>query len=249
MSSLWSRPTTSAPRAGQPERDQPGAGGDVEDALAGAGVDRVDERAAPARILAEAEHGAHPVVGARQARRTARARGACVGRLRSRSPRLVLSSRRSGAWPAARPGGCGAGRCRACGRRGATTSRRADDHRGELGAGDRGVEHLAAQEERAGGRVGDDHRDRQLDPLAAVDRAGVGEAQAIGLLGREAEDRRRRRRGAARPRRSSLAAVRSRRAAAAASRSSGRGRAGCARSSSACRRSAAGRRGPARRPG
>ena len=55
-------------------------------------------------------------------------------------------------------------------------------------ARDRGVEHLAAQEERAGGRVRDDHRHRELDPLAAVDRAGVGEPEAIGLLGRQPED-------------------------------------------------------------
>ncbi len=35
--------------------------------------------------------------------------------------------------------------------------------------------------------MGDDHRDRQLDPLAAVDRARVGESQLVGLLGRQPE--------------------------------------------------------------
>ncbi len=37
--------------------------------------------------------------------------------------------------------------------------------------------------------MGDDHRDRQLDPLAAVHRARVGEPQLVGLLGRETEHR------------------------------------------------------------
>ena len=35
--------------------------------------------------------------------------------------------------------------------------------------------------------MGDDHGDRQLDSLAPMDRARVGQAQALGLLGREAE--------------------------------------------------------------
>ena len=65
----------------------------------------------------------------------------------------------------------------------------ADDDGGQAGAGDRDVEHLAAQEEGAGGGVGDDHRDRQLDPLPAVRRAGVGEAQPIGVLRRPAKNR------------------------------------------------------------
>jgi alpha-1,2-mannosyltransferase len=56
---------------------------------------------------------------------------------------------------------------------------RADDHGRELRPRDRGVEHLATQEERARGGVGDDHRDRELDPLTAMDRAGVGEPQAV----------------------------------------------------------------------
>ena len=63
-----------------------------------------------------------------------------------------------------------------------------DDHGRDARTGDRGIEHLAPQKVRATGRVGDDHRDRELDPLAAMDRAGVGEAEAVCVLGCQPED-------------------------------------------------------------
>jgi hypothetical protein len=52
----------------------------------------------------------------------------------------------------------------------------------------RGVEHLAAQGQGGDGRVRDDHRDRELDPLAAVDRARVREPQAFDSSGGIAEE-------------------------------------------------------------
>ena len=145
-----------------------------------------------------------------------------------------------------------------------------------LVAGDRRVQHLATQEERPG-RVGDDHGDRQLDPLAAMDRAGVRQPQT--RTPRAAAGRRRHRRaatpgrlGAPADERSPISVAcragatnifrvrrhghprrarrrRSRRAGAAPSRSSARARAGCGRSSSACRRSAAARPAPVCRRG
>ena len=54
-----------APR--QRERDEPSAGRDVEHALTREWIDLIDQGGAPPRILAEAEHGAHPVVSAREA--------------------------------------------------------------------------------------------------------------------------------------------------------------------------------------
>ena len=52
---------------GEREGDHARTRGDIEHALAGARVDRPNERVAPARILAEAEHRAHTVVGRGQA--------------------------------------------------------------------------------------------------------------------------------------------------------------------------------------
>ena len=66
-----------AAAADQRERHHPGPRRDVEHALAGTRIDRRDQCPAPARILAEAQHGAHPVVLRAAGRRTARARGAC----------------------------------------------------------------------------------------------------------------------------------------------------------------------------
>ena len=55
-----------AAAVGQREGDQPGPGGDVEHALPGTcGSIGVDQRPAPARVLAEAEHRPHPVILAR----------------------------------------------------------------------------------------------------------------------------------------------------------------------------------------
>ena len=71
----------------------------------------------------------------------------------------------------------------------ATTCRLPDDQRRLARAGHRGVEHLAAQEVRAGGGVGDDDRDGELDALALVDRAGVGELELWRLVFGEVEDR------------------------------------------------------------
>ena len=76
-----------------------------------------------------------------------------------------------------------------------------DYHRRQLRPRDRGVEHLAPQEEAAGLLVRDDHRHRQLDPLAAVHRARVTQPQALGLLGRQPEELLRRCAEAGRPRR------------------------------------------------
>ncbi len=52
----------------------------------------------------------------------------------------------------------------------------ADDHGRERRPGDGRVEHLAAQEEGAARRMRDDHADRELDALAAMDRTCIGEA-------------------------------------------------------------------------
>ena len=101
---------------------------------------------------------------------------------------------------------------------------RPDDHGRELRARDRRVEHLPAQEERAARGVRDDHRDRQLDPLAAVHRARVRRPQAVGLLERQPEDRLL---GAEDQRGVVLPRPRPRRAAAAACRSSAPARGGC----------------------
>src|SRR3712207_5834639 len=58
----------------------------------------------------------------------------------------------------------------------------ADDDRRNLRPCHGRVEHLASQEVRPGGRMGDEDGDGKLDPLALVDRAGVGEAQAVELV-------------------------------------------------------------------
>ena len=55
-----------------------------------------------------------------------------------------------------------------------------DHDRGQAGARDRRVQHLAPQKEGPGGRMSDDHRHRELDPLAAVHRARVGQPQPVG---------------------------------------------------------------------
>ena len=51
---------------GKRERDQPGAGRDVEQALAGTRLNGGNQRAAPARVLAEAQDRTHQVIAARQ---------------------------------------------------------------------------------------------------------------------------------------------------------------------------------------
>ena len=65
----------------------------------------------------------------------------------------------------------------------------ADHNCGQRGPRDRRVEHLAPEEEAAGSGMRDDDRDRQLDPLALVHRARVGEPEPVGVVRGELEDR------------------------------------------------------------
>jgi hypothetical protein len=61
-------PDDFAPRPlDQREGDHPGPRGDIEDPLAGTGIDGFDERAPPAGVLPEAEDRPHPVIPAGEA--------------------------------------------------------------------------------------------------------------------------------------------------------------------------------------
>ena len=75
-------------------RHEPGAGGHVEHAVAWIGTHPPDQRAAPARVLAEAQQRPHPVVIAAEAGEEVQCMGLPEGGARAGHPGRVARSRR-----------------------------------------------------------------------------------------------------------------------------------------------------------